>query len=810
VDGGTIEEAMIQDLRHAVRGIRGMPVAAAVIVWSLAVGIGVNTMVFSWMQALVLRPLPGVPAASEMHLIEARTETGSRPGVSWLEFQDLERALAPVTRVAAFRMTPINIGEAARTERVYGLLVSDGYFDLLRLRPAHGRFFTAAETSPGAGADSVIVSYEFWRDRLGREPLSAQTVRVAGRDLRVIGVTPDGFQGTVLGLQFDLWLPAAAAPALVPGSTELDARTVRGYYVMGRLPSDAEAERASAAVASEMTDLQVRFPEANRGVTLEVLPFWRASRGPQGFLVQALAAVQGVLLLLLLAVCGNTANLLLARASQRQREVGVRLAVGGGPWRVARLLLIETALMALAGAVAGIVLAAWSARVTRAMPLITTAFPVRFDASLDTTTLAFATVLAVVATLVAGALPAFYLARLDPLTAVRGDGALVGRAALRNGLMAAEVALAIVVLLVAGIFYRRVAETESVDPGFRVEGVLLAAYDLGQGRSEDDARLFAERLMRAASQLPEVEAAAMASSVPLDIHGMPQRTFVVEGRPRLDGGRDRAASNIVTPGYFAVMRIPFLEGAGFSPIEDRAAPREVIVNDAFRRRYVSAGAVIGRTIESSGDTYRIVGVVRDSTFDAFGEPAAPALFFSYKDRPRFQGEIHLRTREGAEAALGPLVRQIVRELEPGLPLFGVRTLADHVEMNLVFRRVPARLFVVLGPLLLALAACGMYAVVSYAVARRTREIGVRLALGGSARRVTGEIVKESLRVIAAGAAAGWLAVYGGYIHLAAGQPVSWLVFGGTPAVLLAVALISCWIPARRVSLVDPTKTLREE
>ncbi|HVG86079.1 MAG TPA: ADOP family duplicated permease [Vicinamibacterales bacterium] len=802
--------AIWDDLRHAARGVRGMPIVAAVIIASLAVGIGVNTVVFSWTQALVLRPLPGVPAASEVHLIEARTETGGRPGVSWLEFEDLRRVMSPVARLAAFRMTGVNIGETARTERAYGLLVSDAYFEVLRLRPAAGRFFTEAETARGAGADVVIVSHEFWRDRLGRAPISTQTVRVSGRDLRVVGVTPDGFQGTVLGLQFDLWLPAVAAPALLAGSAELDSRSVRGYYVMGRLPSSIDVARASAAVASEMADLQARFPEANRGVTAEVLPFWRASRGPQGFLIQALALLQGVLLLLLLAVCGNTANLLLARASQRQREVGVRLAVGGGPWRVARLLLLETALMAVAGAVAGTVLAAWSARVTRAMPLITTAFPVRFDASLDGTTLAFAIGLALVATLAAGALPAFHLARLDPLAAVRGEGSLLGRARLRNWLMAAEVAVALVVLLVAGIFYRRFAETEAVDPGFRIEGVLLAAYDLGgQGRTDEDARRFAERFLAATAQLREVEAAAIASSVPLDIHGLPQRSFAVEGRPRLDGGRDRALSNIVTPGYFAVMRIPFLEGADFSPLGDRSAPREVIVNRAFRRRYVADGEVLGRGIES-GDTYRIVGVVRDSTYDAFGEPAAPAIFFSYRDRPRMQGELHLRTRQGAEASLGPAVREIARELEPGLPLFGVRTLSDHVEMNLVIRRVPARLFVVLGPLLLALAACGMYAVVAYAVARRTREIGVRLALGGSARRVTRDIVQQTLRVIAAGAAAGWLAVYGVYIHLAPGQPVSWLVFAGTPAVLMGVAALSCWIPARRVSLIDPTLALRQE
>ncbi len=802
---------MLDDFRHALRAIRGMPVMAAVIVVSLAIGIGVNTVVFSWVQALVLRPLPGVSGASEVHLIEPRTETGARPGASWLEFEDLRAALAPVTRLVAFRMTPLVIGEAARSERAYGLLVSEGYFSVLGLRPADGRFFTEAETARGAGADSVVVSYEFWRDRLGRAPVGSQTVRVSDRDLRVIGVTPEGFQGTVLGLQFDLWLPAVNAPLVLGGSTELDTRTVRGYYVLGRLPDAAAVARASATVVQEMRTLESRFAEANRGVSAEIMPYWRASRGPQGFLVQALAILQGILLLLLLAVCGNTANLLLARASQRQHEVGVRLAVGGGPARVVRLLLLEVALLALASAALGSLIAVWSARVTRALPLITLAFPVRFDSSVDLTTLAFAVALAVMATLAAGAIPAFHLARLDPLRAVRGDGSLLGRPRLRHGLLAAEVAIALVVLLVAGLFYRRFADSEAVDPGFTMEGVLLSAYDLGgQGRDGDDARRFAERFLAASSTMAGVEAAAIASSVPLDIHGLPQRSFVIEGRPRLDGGRDRALSNIVTPGYFDVMRIPLLDGRDFSPLGDRSAPPEVIVNAAFRSRYVPDGVVVGRTVESGGRTHRIVGVVRDSTADAFGEPVSPAIFFSYRDWPLLRGELHLRTRAGAEASLGAAVREVARQLEPGLPLFATRTLVEHVEMNLVFRRVPARLFVVLGPVLLVLAACGMYAVVAYAVARRQREIGVRLALGGPASRVAREIAGATLRAIVIGAVVGWLLVYGVYIHIAPGAPVSWLVFGGTPLVLLLVATVACWIPARRVSAIDPTVTLRRE
>ena len=332
----------------------------------------------------------------------------------------------------------------------------------------------------------------------------------------------------------------------------------------------------------------------------------------------------------------------------------MRLAIGGGPWRVARLLLLETAILAGAAAAAGTMLAMWSARITRAMPLITLAFPVHFDTSVDGTTLLFVLALALLATMAAGAVPAVHLARVDPLIAVRGDDTVFGRDRLRRWLIAGEVTVAIVVLLVAGVFYRRFAQSERVDPGFRIDGVLLAAYDLGgQGRQPEDARRFAERFLIAASQIGDVQSAAIASSVPLDIHGLPQRSFVLEGRPRLDGGRDRASSNIVTPGYFDVMQTPVVDGRDFTPIGDRTAPPEVIVNEAFRRRYLPDVAVLDRRLESGDRTYRIVGVVRDSTYDAFGEAPSPAIFFSYRDRPLMQGELHLRTRPGAEAGLGP-------------------------------------------------------------------------------------------------------------------------------------------------------------
>jgi predicted permease len=803
---------LLDDVRHAGRAVLGMPLLASVVIVSLAVGIGVNAIVFSWLQALVWQPLPGVRAASEVVLIEPRTETGARPGASWPEYEDLRQRLAGVTELVAFRMAPLTVGVAPRNERAYGLLISDNYFEVLDLRPAAGRLPAREELSRGAATDVVVVSHDFWQTRLGGAASAiGQSLRVNDRELTVIGVTPEGFQGTVLGLQFDVWVPATRAPLVLAGSPELDSRASRGYYLLARLGSGARRAEAEAAVAQTMRDLATRYPESNTSLTAQVLPFWRASRGPQGLLLQGVAVLQGVMLILLLAVCANTANLMLARASARQREVGVRLAVGAGPWRVIRLLLVENLLLALAAALLGTVLAFWGTSAMRAVPVMSTAFPVRFQTDVDRGTLLFTVLLACACAALCALAPAWQLARLDPLRAIQGTGAFNSRGRFGRALMAGEVALAVVVLLVAGLFYRSFSETRELDPGFQRDGVLLAAYDLGgQARDADAGRLFADRLLAATRALPDVRSAAIATSVPLDIHGLPQRSFVLEGRARVDGGRDRALTNIVTPGYFETMGIPIAMGEDFAPLGDPNVAPQVIVNEAFAHRYVPEGAVLGRRLESGGRTYTVVGVVRNSVYDAFGEAESPAIHFSYRDRPALQGELHLRTRAGAESGLAIAARRAVRELDGSLPLYNVRTLGDHVETNLFLRRIPARLFVVLGPLLLVLAAIGIYAVVACAVAQRTTEIGVRLALGATARRVTGQIVAESLLTIGGGALAGWVAVYAVYIHLAQGAPVTLSVFAGIPLALVAVAAMSSWLPARRASRVDPLVALRRE
>lgn len=799
---------IVRDLRDAWRAIRRMPVVAGVIVISLGVGIGVNTAVFSWIDAVVLRPIPGVDNPARFLLLEPRAETGSYPGTSWPEYRDLRERLSSFPDLISFRMVPLNIGEPGLVHRAYGLLISGNYFEALGLRPAFGRLIRPGDvTRPGA-EPIAVVSYEYWRTRLGASPaVVGQRIRINDQTLTIIGVGPPRFQGTVLSLNFDMWVPATMAPRLLAGSPELVDRSLRGYSVMGEPAPGVTRARAQGDVDRAMRDLARTYPATNGGIGAEVLPYWQAPRGPQRMLAGALAVLQGVLLLLLLAVCGNTANLMLARATTRRREIGVRLAIGARPSTIVRLLLTESVVLSAAGAALGVLLAMWATDALRAVPVIG-AVPIRFQTEINALAVLFAAALAIGCAALFGTAPALQLARTDLQQALHTGAAAEGRSRIRGGLMAVEMGLATVVLVAAAMFLRSFEGTREADTGFRREGVLLASYDLtGRGLDADATRTFAVRLLERLRALPGVEAAAIATSVPLDIHGLPMRSFFLEGRARDDGRPDTALNNTVTPGYFQTMGVPLLAGTDFAALDDPAAPPQVVVNDAFVRRFAGGREPIGRRVTLRGVPYTIAGVARTSLSESFDEGAMPVVYMSYRDRPAARGEIHVRTRVGAEVLLAPTLERIVRDIDPTLPLYDIRTLNEHVEKNLFLRRIPARMFVVLGPLLLVLAAIGIYAVVAYSISLRTREIGVRLTLGATPSGIVSAIVVETLRVVSAGAAAGWLLAFMVYLHLIRG-PLYLIVFGGVPAALLAVAGTAAFGAARRAACVDPAVALR--
>ena len=797
----------MRDFRHALRAIARMPVLSAVIVISIAFGIGANTIVFSWMQARVLRPLPGVPWSASLRGIEPRTDAGGYPGASWLEFRDLRAALGSFEHVIAFRPAPMYLGAGAGLERHFGMLVSGNYFDALGLRPAAGRLFTEAEAD--ARADVTVISYAVWQSAFGGADIAGRTVRVNGRELAVLGVTPREFQGTVMGLNFSIWTPATSAPLLTPGSRELDDRQVRGYQLLGRLAPHATDAAAQAELDAAMARLRDTYPAANAGIGGRILRFWELPRGPQRMMTMALAALQVVMLLLLAAVCGNIANLLLARASTRRREVGVRLALGAGPLRVARLLVAEALVLSIAGSVLGAAIAAWGMDAFMTMPL--TGLPLRFETNLDAGGLAFTLVLGIACGVAVAAVPALSLARMDPSTALRAGVRTRSRARVRQTLMALQVGLAVIVLMVAGLFIAGFMQSRQVDPGFRRDGILLGAYDLtGRSASAEAVRTFAPRVLQRLQGAPGVAGAAIASAVPLDIHGLPPRAFRIEGRPRIDGGVDRAPSNVVTPGYFDVLDIRLTAGSDFVPLDDTVTAPQAIVNEAFVRRYFADDPPLGRALTMGGRRYTVAGVVETTVSNAFGEAPTPVIYLSYRDNPSRAGEIHLRGTTTDAAALTSLMREAVRGVDAELPVFNVRSLERHVASNLVFRSIPARMFAVLGPWLLFLAAVGVYAVVDHATSQRTSELGVRLALGATPRQLATAVVGEHLTVALAGAAAGWLLAVGTAVAFLPNAAFGGAVFTLVPLLLLLVVALASWLPARRAAAVDPLVALRAD
>ena len=805
----------VSDVRQALRAIRRAPGVAAVIMLSVGAGIGVNTTVFSWIQARLLTPIPGVAHSGDFYLVEPRNENGGYPGASWPEYLDLVERLKTFESIAAYNMAPLNVGAREWSERTYGIVASGNYFSALGLQAAAGRLLVPADTSSPRSEPIVVVSHRYWQTRLaGRPDVVGQTIRLNDRPFSIVGVAPGGFVGTVMGLTFDLWIPVTSANALGDGPDVLQDRQARGYQLFGALKPGASIGDAKRELSNTMQTISQLYPATNATMTGEILQQWQSPRGPQRALMAALAILQAVMLLVLAAVAGNTTNLVLARASARQREAAVRLALGASAWRVMRLVLTETLVLALGGAAIGVLIAIWGTEAMRAVPMPTPqGMQVSFFTGIDATSLLFACVLGLVAGIMIGLPPAWQLARGRSDGAVRSGGAVAGRHRLRDTLLALQTAIALIVLVVAGMVLKNFAQTMSSDPGFRRQGVLLAAYDL-RGRTREvpaSASLeFAARALDSLRAMPDVEAASLATNVPLDIHGSGSTSFVLEGRARDDAASDRALMNTVTPGYFATMGIGITSGHDFADLRDPAAPPQVVVNEAFVRQYLAGFDPLGRRVTVRKRAYTIAGVVRDSLYNAYGEPPTPFIYFSQRDNPSPSMEIHTRVRSGPESEIAPTVREAIRRLDPALPLYNVRSLDAHVDANLVFQRIPARMFLVLGPLLLGLAALGIYAVVSYGVAQRIPEIGTRIALGATTGVVTRMLVGETMQTVLLGMTGGAVIALFVGSKVLLGDPMSLAVVVGIVLVFILVALAACLVPARRASQVDPIKALKTE
>jgi putative ABC transport system permease protein len=798
-------------LRYALRTVTKTPWLSFVVISSLAIGIGANTIIFSWLKNQIFEPLPRVTAP--VWSLETKDDTGGYVSTSWLEYRDLRQIVSSFDGIAAQRPRAFNLGKSEKDARVYGEFVSENFFDVLELRPAFGRFFRSDEASRPGAEPVVIISYDLWQRQFDGAPDAiGHELNINGHKLTVIGVTPPKFRGGMNSLGFDVWIPLTMATELQPATMELTSRTSRPYLMLTRLKPGVTRAQAQTDLNAAAHRLLETYPETNKGLGFELLPLWRVPRGGQAIIL-ALATLQVFAVLILIVVCANTANLLLARASVREREIGVRRALGASAGQIVRQLLSESILLALAGAIGGMFISLWGVDALRQIPL-PPSLPLKIAPGIDSSSLIFATLIAMFCGVAFGLAPAWQLSRGDILQSLRGGrGNLSGRNRMRDLLVGLQVAVALVVLVLAGLFLKSFRNSIRMPTGFDQDRVLLAQIDLaGRGYSKEKARVFLDQLLPRLEMLPEVEHASAAGNIPLDIRGLATGVIDVEGAP-FDPQRKILYYN-VAPSYFATMGMPFRDGHDLAPLSRADLPLDAVINEEMARRFWPGISAIGHRFEVDGTHYEIAGVVRNAKYLSIGETPQPLAWLTMRVQFIFSPTLHIRTRQGDPLALLPMVRETVRSLDPELTVLAPQSLAQHVENNLFLQRVPACMLSVLGALALALSAIGLYAVLAYSLAQRVREIAVRLTLGATPRSVVWFIIWQHMRVVLISAAPGWLAAFALnelIRHSLTGiGRIDLTIYIGVPAVLLAVAVLACWLPARRAAFVDPMTVLRGE
>ncbi len=812
------------DVRLAGRVLSKSPGFTGVAVLSLALGIGANATIFSLLNALLLRPLPG---RDPTRLATVYTSDYSGPAYgasSYPDYLDFRAQSRSFDGLAAYGLQPLVLSDAGESRRVLAQLVSGNFFDVIGLGAAYGRTILEAEETPGRHAVAVL-SDAFWRGRFGADPgVIGREVALNGRPFTVVGVTPPGFAGMMRGLSVDVFVPLGMQRDL--GGESLEERGNRGLMLIGRLGEGRGIEGARAELALVGQRLHASHPDSwtNRHGeprAVSVLPEAASRVLPQarGPLAGFLAVLFGAVGLVLLLACSNVANLQLARARARRREIAVRVALGARRGQLVRQLLAESLLLSCGAGVLGVALASLGLQLILAFqpPLPVT---LALGLELDRRVLLFALLLSIAIGVLFGLWPALRASSASPIESLKA-GASWPRAgrrlAAREALVIAQVAGSLVLLVGTGLFLRSLRNASAIDPGFDPSGVLVFSIDLGpQGYEPARSASFYVDLQQRLEALPGVEAASVASRLPLSLGGGRQGLRVVGYEP--GPGEDMEVhSSFVGPGYFETMRTPLARGRGFAVADGPGAPGVVVVNEAFVRRYWPGRDGLGERLvagDRTGEkTLEVIGVARDGKYNSLGEEPTPFVFYPHRQLHRDEMSVIVRS-SGDPAALAPAVRREVAALDGRLPVFDVKSLEAHLGTALFPVRAAATLLGLTGALALLLAAIGLYGVLSYAVALRTREIGVRVALGAGRADVGALVVGRGLRLAGAGVALGLVLALGVTRFLAfllyGTSPLDPLTFAAIPALLLAVALVAAWEPARRALRIDPAVCLREE
>ena len=802
-------DAFVRDTRFAARVLRKSPGFALTAIGSLALGIGANTIVYSVVNALVLKPLP---IADPQRVLSVNGN--GRPSHSFPNYRDLRDRNSVFESLFSYRIVQVALDDAAGAHRLWGYLVTGNYFETLGIKPVIGRFFTPAEDTRVNASPYAVLSYSCWQNRFGGDPsIAGKEVRVNGNPYTVLGVTPRGFHGTEVFFWPEIWVPMMMQ-GKIEDSSWLENRNTFNAWIAGRLKPGVAIARAEANLNQIAAQLGHEHT-VNEGIRFSLsAPGLGGAMGREP--MQAFAG--GVMLLaslVLLAACANLATLLAARGADRSRDLGIRVSIGAGRGRIVRQLLTESLWISVLGGAAGCAVALLLLRLLSQWraPL---EFPIQFDVSPDWTVFLFALSAAIGTSLLSGAGPALRAWKADPMTAMKGTAGAVSirRWAARDVLLPVQIALCCVLVTSSLVALRGLMRSLDTPLGFAPEGTAVAGFDLGlAGYAKDQGSLFQERALQEITHLPGVMSAAYASSTPLSIDQSNTSVFredTTDFRPR---NAHRSYYYRVSPGYFQTAGTRLVAGRDFTSLDNRKSRPVAIVNQKFARDVTGQADAVGRRFRYAGQFVEIVGIVEDSKYENLTEAAKAAMFVPILQNYSPTGVLLARSRL-PESAVAAEMRQALLRLDPHLPVYGVGSL--HQMLGFVYLPMNAAVFALggFGVLAIALAITGIYGLSAYTVARRNKEIGIRMAIGARPGHVLRLVFGRTGILVAAGAIAGLslgaagASVLSSIVYQANSRdPV---VIGAAVAAIAVVALAAAFGPARRALRVDPIRALRQE